>query len=233
MRRFGRAFAALALGLTSHREARAHAIALLAECLRYDDPHVVRDALYFLGRTPDDRRAQEQLKKRWIATGAWDELEQFYTQTDKLDELIRTLERAADTTTTETSERIALQFRIARLWQEKKNAPDRAARAYEKVLVLDPNDLQAAEALSPLYEQAGDAKKLTSVYEVRLKHVDDPESARMTAAAYVSLLERLGRAGLTDDAEVSVKLSALGLGLKSGEAIALRRASSQMSPWSC
>ncbi|WP_202866240.1 proline dehydrogenase family protein [Kribbella turkmenica] len=35
---------------------------------------------------------------------------------------------------------------------------------------------------------------------------------------------RLGQAGLTDDAEVSVKLSALGLGLKSGEEIALRHA---------
>ncbi|HEX4353227.1 MAG TPA: tetratricopeptide repeat protein, partial [Polyangiales bacterium] len=94
---------------------------------------------------------------------------------DKLDELIRTLERAADSTTTEVAERIALQFRIARLWLEKKSAPDRAARAYEKALVLEPENLEAAEALSPIYEQAGDAKKLASVYEVRLKHIDDPE----------------------------------------------------------
>ncbi|HKP59235.1 MAG TPA: tetratricopeptide repeat protein [Polyangiales bacterium] len=136
---------------------------------------------------PNDRRAQEQLKKRWIATGAWDELEQFYTQTDKLDELIRTLERAADTSTSEVAERIALQFRIARLWQEKKQAPDRAARAYEKVLVLDANDLQAAEALSPLYEQAGDSKKLAGVYEVRLKHVDDPDT-RIALLREVGLL---------------------------------------------
>src|SRR5262245_43297499 len=136
---------------------------------------------------PNDRRAQEQLKKRWIATGAWDELEQFYIQTDKLDELIRTLERAADTTTTEGAERIALQFRIARLWQEHTNASDRAARAYEKVLVLDPNDLQAAEALSPLYEQVGDSKKLAGVYEVRLKHVDDPDQ-RMVLLREVGLL---------------------------------------------
>ncbi len=136
---------------------------------------------------PNDRRAQEQLKKRWIATGAWDELEQFYTQTDKLDELIRTLERAADSTTTETNERIALQFRIARLWQEKKGAADRAARAYEKVLVLDANNLQAAEALSPLYEQAGDAKKLSSVYEVRLKHIVEPD-VRIVVLREVGLL---------------------------------------------
>jgi len=152
-----------------------------------DDTGALNAYRRLLELDPNDRRAQEQLKKRWIATGAWDELEQFYTQTDKVDELIRTLERAADTTTTETAERVALQFRIARLWQEKKGAPDRAARAYEKVLVLDPNDLQAAEALSPLYEQAGDAKKLSSVYEVRLKHIDDPET-RIVLLREVGLL---------------------------------------------
>jgi tetratricopeptide (TPR) repeat protein len=124
---------------------------------------------------PNDRRAQEQLKKRLVAAGAWDELEQFYNAPDKVDELIRTLERAADNTAAEASERIALQFRVARLWQEKKNAPDRAARAYEKALVLDPENFEAAEQLSPIYAQAGDPKKLAQVYEVRLKHTQDPE----------------------------------------------------------
>jgi tetratricopeptide (TPR) repeat protein len=140
-----------------------------------DDAGALRAYKRLLELDPNDRRAQEQLKKRWVATGAWDELETFYGATDKLDELIRTLERAADATTTEVPERIALQFRIARLWLEKKNAADRAARAYEKALVLEPENLAAAEALSPIYEQAGDAKKLVGVYEVRLKHIDDPE----------------------------------------------------------
>ncbi|MEY4580950.1 MAG: hypothetical protein RL701_5653 [Pseudomonadota bacterium] len=124
---------------------------------------------------PNDRRAQEQLKKRWVATGAWDELEAFYGTGDKVDELIRTLERAADNTAAETSERVALQFRIARLWQEKKSAPDRAARAYEKALALDSSNLEAAEALTPIYEQANDAKKLVAMYEVRLKHSQEPD----------------------------------------------------------
>jgi tetratricopeptide (TPR) repeat protein len=140
-----------------------------------DDNGALRAYKRLLELDPNDRRAQEQLKKRWVTTGAWDELEAFYSATDKVDELIRTLERAADTTTTELPERIALQFRIARLWLEKKSAADRAARAYEKVLVLEAENLEAAEALSPIYEQAGDAKKLVGVYEVRLKHIEDPE----------------------------------------------------------
>ncbi len=140
-----------------------------------DDNGALQAYRHLLELDPNDRRAQEQLKKRWVATGAWDELEEFYASTDKIDELIRTLERAADATTSELAERISLLFRIARIWQDKKGAADRAARSYEKVLALDANNQEAAEALSPIYEQAGDAKKLASVYEVRLKHLQEPE----------------------------------------------------------
>ena len=124
---------------------------------------------------PNDRRAQEQLKKRFVAARAWDDLEAFYAATEKYDELIRTLERAADSKDAELGERIVLLFRVARLWQDKQGKPDRAARAYEKVLGLDEGNLEAAEALTPIYEGAGDAKKLVNVYEVRLKHIEDPD----------------------------------------------------------
>jgi tetratricopeptide (TPR) repeat protein len=124
---------------------------------------------------PEDRRAQEQLKKRYVTAHAWDELESFYAATGKYDELIRTFERAADAKDSELEERTTLLFRVARLWQTQLNAPDRAARAYEKVLTLSPFNLEAAEALTPIYEQAGDAKKLAGVYEVRLAHTEEPD----------------------------------------------------------
>jgi tetratricopeptide (TPR) repeat protein len=127
---------------------------------------------------PDDRRAQEQLKKRFVALHAWDDLEAFYATSDKQDELIRTLERVADAQETALEERIALHFRVARLWQQKQ-AADRAARAFEKVLGLDKSNLAAAEALTPIYESANDAKKLVGVYEIRLEHIEDPEARVM------------------------------------------------------
>lgn len=158
-----------------------------------DDAGALRAYKRLLELDPNDRRAQEQLKKRWVATGAWDELEAFYGTGDKVDELIRTMERAADNTAAPAGERIGLQFRIARLWLDKKSAPDRAARAYEKALVLDPENLEAAEALSPIYEQANDAKKLASVYEVRLKHATEPDQRtvllRETALLYEEKLK--------------------------------------------
>jgi tetratricopeptide (TPR) repeat protein len=137
-----------------------------------DDAGAIEAFRRLLQLEPEDRRAQEQLKKRYVAAHAWDDLEAFYAQTGKYDELIRTLERAADAKESELEERTTLLFRVARLWQEKMNAPDRAARAYEKVLSLDAQNLEAAEALSPIYEQAGDAKKLAAVYEIRLGHTE-------------------------------------------------------------
>ena len=97
--------------------------------------------------------------------------------TDKIDELIRTLERAADATTTELAERISLLVPHRALCGRTRRARPTARRARtRRCSTLDAKNLEAAEALSPIYEQAGDAKKLASVYEVRLKHMEDPEA---------------------------------------------------------
>ncbi|MEM6963098.1 MAG: hypothetical protein AAF550_15335, partial [Myxococcota bacterium] len=142
-----------------------------------DDSAAVHAFQRLLELDPEDRRAQEQLKRRFVALRAWDQLEAFYAQSDKWDELIRIFEREAEGTEIESSDRIALLFRAAKLWQENKEKPERAARAYEKVLAIDPSNLKAAEALSPIYEKSSDAKKLVAVYEVRLQHFEDSYDA--------------------------------------------------------
>lgn len=145
----------------------------------HDDEGAVRAYQRLLELKPDDRRAQEQLKKRYVALKSWDDLEGFYAATEKWDELIRTLERAADTQGTEPDESVALLFRVARLWQEKNQKPDRAARALEKIISIDAANQDAALQLIPIYEAAGDAKKLVSVYGVRLGALEDPSERVM------------------------------------------------------
>jgi golgin subfamily B member 1 len=135
---------------------------------------------------PSDRRAQEQLKRRYVSLGAWDDLEMFYAANEKWDELIRIVERQAEAEETPPDQRIPLLFRAARLWEDKKGKPDRAARVYEKILGADPDNVQAAEALTPVYEEAHDARKLVSVLEVRFAHATDEESK-------IQLLRRIGR----------------------------------------
>jgi tetratricopeptide (TPR) repeat protein len=139
-----------------------------------DDAGAVSAFKRLLALDPNDRRAQEQLKKRFVVLKAWADLEEFYSTQDKWDELIRTLERETESKEATDAEKIDLYFRVARLWAEKKEKLDRAAKAYEKVLELDPKNNDAALALSPIYEGANDAKKLAGVYEVRLVHLREP-----------------------------------------------------------
>ena len=122
---------------------------------------------------PDNRRAQDSLKKLYLAARAYDQLETFYAAQDKYDEFIRVLERQVDTEDPET--RLSLSFKIAELWQTKLDKPDRAARAYEKVLGLDEENLRAAEALIPLYQGGRDVAKYAKVLEIQLAHTEDAQ----------------------------------------------------------
>jgi tetratricopeptide (TPR) repeat protein len=124
---------------------------------------------------PNDRRAQDALKKKYLALGRWDDLEVFYAETGKWDEFIRVLEQQ-EAKETSSPAKISLLFKIAQLWADKKQKLDRAAKAYEKVLELEPDNLQAAEALIPIYTAANNGKALANAIEVKLGHEQDPPS---------------------------------------------------------
>ncbi|MBI2393790.1 MAG: tetratricopeptide repeat protein, partial [Deltaproteobacteria bacterium] len=124
---------------------------------------------------PNDKQAQEALKKKYLALQRWDDLEQFYAETGKWDEFIRVLEQQ-EAKETENAAKAGLLFKIAQLWHDRKQKTDRAAKAYERILELDPHNLRAAEALVPIYQQVGNAPALARAYEVKLEHVDDAMS---------------------------------------------------------
>ncbi len=136
---------------------------------------------------PNDRRAQDALKKKYLALGRWDDLEVFYAETGKWDEFIRVLEQQ-EAKETSPQPKISLLFKIAQLWGDKKQKLDRSAKAYEKILELEANNLQAAEALIPIYTAANNAKALGNAIEVKLGHEQDPgaklELYREVAALY-------------------------------------------------
>ncbi|MCK9462146.1 MAG: tetratricopeptide repeat protein [Proteobacteria bacterium] len=145
---------------------------------------------------PDDRRAQEQLKKRYLALQAWDELEEFYGSAGKWDEFIRVLEREAERPDATAESKIGLQFKIAELWRDRKERVDRAAKCYEIVLELDKQNLRAAEALIPILEESGkEAGKLADVLEVKLVHVTDADEQ-------LALIQRISHIAEDDVADV-------------------------------
>jgi tetratricopeptide (TPR) repeat protein len=124
---------------------------------------------------PNDRRAQDALKKKYLTLGRWDDLEVFYAESGKWDEFIRVLEQQ-EAKETNPPAKISLLFKIAQLWADKKQKGDRAAKAYEKVLEFEADNLQAAEALIPIYQAANNAKALANAIEVKLGHEQEPGS---------------------------------------------------------
>ncbi|HYO94429.1 MAG TPA: tetratricopeptide repeat protein, partial [Polyangiaceae bacterium] len=146
---------------------------------------------------PDDRRAQEQLKKRYVTLGRWDDLEVFYADTGKWDEFIRVLE-SNESRAVDNAQRIGMLMKIAELWVTQKGKLDRAARAYEKVLALDPENRDAAERLTPIYVNANNPKGLSSAIEVKLSHATDPDERlallREVAALYETRLNEKAKA---------------------------------------
>jgi len=115
----------------------------------------------------NNRRAQDALKKLYVTEARWDDLEEFYRSRGKLDEYIRVLEREVEAGSEQ--HRLALAMKIAVLYRDELAKPDRAMRAFEKVLSLDEHNLDAAEALIPLYETGRDPRALVRVLEIQLR----------------------------------------------------------------
>jgi tetratricopeptide (TPR) repeat protein len=137
-----------------------------------DDEKATEAYRMLLVLDPQDRRAQEQLKKRYLTLGRWDDLEIFYAESGKWDEFIRVLETSEPKAETQ-EQRVKMLMKIAELWMTQKGKPDRAARAYEKVLSIEPANLTAAERLVPLYTDTNNSRGLVGALEVTLGHADD------------------------------------------------------------
>jgi tetratricopeptide (TPR) repeat protein len=99
---------------------------------------------------------------------------------------------------TEGEAKIGLLVKTAQLWVTQKGKLDRAARAYEKVLAIDPVHIGAAESLIPIYQQSNNPKGLASAIEVKLKHDVDGEERlallREVAGLYETKLKEPERA---------------------------------------
>ncbi len=150
-----------------------------------DDTIAVEAWRGVLALDPNDRRAQEALKKRFLAMHAWDELEQFYAESGKWDELIRLLEREAENPGADDATKVSLFGKVAQLWEVRKDKVDRAARFLEKVLEIDPANRDAALRLVPMYTATNDAKRLATALEV--KRLGDARGAEQ-----VETLRKLG-----------------------------------------
>jgi tetratricopeptide (TPR) repeat protein len=152
-----------------------------------DVPRAVAAWRALLQVEPDNRRAQDALRKLYLQQKDWDALESFYADQNKWDEFVRVLERQADVE--EDPAKVGLLNKIGQLYQTKLAKADKAQKAFEKALALDGNSLAAAEALVPMYERAKDAARLAAVLKVQLQHTTDAAERQARMQRLVELYE--------------------------------------------
>ncbi|HEY8379115.1 MAG TPA: tetratricopeptide repeat protein, partial [Nannocystis sp.] len=159
---------------------------------KLDDNHSAIKAweqLYQLD--PENRRAQDALKKLYLAVGDMESLQEFYAKQDKWGEFIRVLEREAETA--EGAQRTTLLLKIADLYKTRMDKADKATRALERALSFDDNNLTVAEALIELYEQANDERHISVPLKIKLNHSEDPAERQALLRRLADLAERIAQ----------------------------------------
>ncbi len=116
---------------------------------------------------PKNARAARALREIYAQAGDYTALEALYAEQGAFGELCDQLTSLADRTA-DMAARTRLLERVAALSQEKLNQPERALKAYERILATDTRNRKAALALVPLYRAAQKWPRLLATYEVLL-----------------------------------------------------------------
>jgi tetratricopeptide (TPR) repeat protein len=118
---------------------------------------------------PSYQRAREACKRILQKAGRWEEMATLLTE---------------DAAASDPEARAEILRRLARLYLDKLDAPDRAAKAYGEILALDPKDVVALRAVVDAYERAEQWAELAALLrsQVDLATVDGEK---------VNLLRRL------------------------------------------
>jgi tetratricopeptide (TPR) repeat protein len=141
-----------------------------------------------LASEPENRRAQDALKKLYLQQRDWNALEQFYAAQGKWDELVRVLERQSETE--EGPARLGLWNKIGEIYRDHLGKLDKAQRAFEKSLSLDEHDAVAAEALIPIYEKANVVGPLAQVLLVQLQNTTEFADRQTRMKRLTGLLDK-------------------------------------------
>ncbi len=127
--------------------------------------------------SPGHTKALRILRDAYLAIQDYAGLETLYAASNDWEGLVDVLSTAADRVS-DGATKVALSFRCAEIYEEKLGAPDRAFRAYERVLSVHPNDRRAAAALVPIYEREEKFARLPGIYEILLSHATDDVERR-------------------------------------------------------
>lgn len=141
-----------------------------------------------LALRPDAPKARVVLRELYVQEQRWEDLDALYRSRGELAELCETLSAAADRTQ-DRALKIRLFTQVGANWVDL-DSPERATKAYERVLASDPQNAIAARALVPLYRGAEKWARLHATYEILLNHAELLDEKLALLAEIRDLCER-------------------------------------------
>lgn len=130
---------------------------------------------------PKNGRALRTLRDSFLRARDWEGLESLYSETNDWEGLVDVLGSAAERAENPEDTK-ALSFRAASVYVDKLGNPERAFRSYERVLSVDPKNVEAASALVPIYEQQGKWPQVVRMKEILVASMGDDDPATRVAA---------------------------------------------------
>jgi tetratricopeptide (TPR) repeat protein len=131
-----------------------------------------------LSLVPGHARSVRVLRDLYAQAGDLDSLERLFAAMNAYDDLIEVLHGLVDKTAS-VDGKLAILGRAAALATDRLKAPEKATKAYERILSVDaqngPASLAAARALVPIYKKGEKWARLLSTYEVLLAHAQTRE----------------------------------------------------------
>ena len=121
---------------------------------------------------PGHDKALRTLRDAYVAANMWDELTDLYVAQGRVSDLVDALQSAADRVSA-TEDRVDLYRRVAQLCRERLGQPERAVKALERTLAIQPNNLVVARELLPIYREQSNWAALMRTINVLLEASND------------------------------------------------------------
>ena len=120
---------------------------------------------------PESAKAKKVLRDLFVRQQRWEDLEQLFESQQEIRTLAETLGVAADAAE-EMELKGQLYTRVGEIYRDRLGMPAKAMDVYERVMTIDPDNVEVAGALVPLYRDGEKWARLLDVNEVLLKHAD-------------------------------------------------------------
>ena len=148
---------------------RAVELALLRAQIFDERLHNTEDAAHALEQViaelnPRSWEAHERLRALYEKAGSWARM-------------VKVAERQLFLVE-DPAERTPRALELALLWRDRLRDAKKATTAFERVLEIDPDNLEALRALAPLYQSAQNFERLIFTQEKLLDQTDDPAARR-------------------------------------------------------